>query len=343
MDRIDIGRFGEQDIREEVIAPILRELGYRTGTPNDIRREVTLRYPHDFLGRKKPASDPPIRGRADYLLDVDQRIRWTIEAKPAEPPLSEHDVEQAFTYARHPEIRAAYFCLCNGRELRVYATDASASAAPLTTITGIFDSIEAAKRLSALLGPDALKARFAIIAADTLPALGPGLSSFAQIIAGAVRFESVNVDLPFLRGFVITVTGGAIQRDPEVGLVFYLTSLAPNAAMQRLNERLGLARFEALANGDALSVDEAHPTTFSARFRVVLPRGERVLNMNTWQENELPFDIACNATVRGSGILVASHLTGRFDAEYSYTWSATPGDDQALQVNASGSFLLVLK
>jgi hypothetical protein len=32
---VDFSRFGECDVREEIISPLLRYLGYKTGTGND--------------------------------------------------------------------------------------------------------------------------------------------------------------------------------------------------------------------------------------------------------------------------------------------------------------------
>ena len=51
-------RMGEADVREEVLAPLVRSLGYRTGGEHDVIREQSLRYPKIFLGRKNPAKDP---------------------------------------------------------------------------------------------------------------------------------------------------------------------------------------------------------------------------------------------------------------------------------------------
>jgi predicted type IV restriction endonuclease len=157
----------EAAVREEIIAPILKKLGYRSNSANDIRYELNLRYPRDFLGHKKTATDPPIRGKADYVCNAGGRVAWTVEAKPSGPDFTIDDVEQAFTYARHPEVRATYFCLCNGREWRVYATDGSAEAPPLRTIDPR-DPKTATRDLESLLGPTALQSRFAAVAADSL-------------------------------------------------------------------------------------------------------------------------------------------------------------------------------
>lgn len=85
----------EAAVREEIIAPVLKELGYRSNSANDIRYELNLRYPRDFLGHKKPTTDPPIRGKADYVCYAGGRVAWTVEAKPSGPDFTIDDVEQA--------------------------------------------------------------------------------------------------------------------------------------------------------------------------------------------------------------------------------------------------------
>jgi predicted type IV restriction endonuclease len=93
----------EAAVREEIISPILRALHYSSNGENDVRYGLSLRYPHDVLGRKNPVSDRRIRGVADYLCRAGRTVPWIIEAKPAEP-ITDDDVEQAYSYAKHPEI-----------------------------------------------------------------------------------------------------------------------------------------------------------------------------------------------------------------------------------------------
>lgn len=66
---MNFDQMNEADIRAEVIDPLLRLLGYRSGTELNIERERMLRYPRMSLGRKKP-TDPEIRGRPDYILET---------------------------------------------------------------------------------------------------------------------------------------------------------------------------------------------------------------------------------------------------------------------------------
>ena len=71
-------RMNEADVREEILAPFIRELGYRMGTEHDVIREQSLRYPKIFLGRKNPNRDLELRGRADYILESSGRVRWVL-------------------------------------------------------------------------------------------------------------------------------------------------------------------------------------------------------------------------------------------------------------------------
>lgn len=105
-------RTSESDVREDVLVPLLSELGYRTGSQYDIRRELTLRYPKQSLGRKQHDRDPVLRGRADYILRVNGELSWMLEAKSPVGGIKADAIEQAWTYTTHPEVRAAYFVLC---------------------------------------------------------------------------------------------------------------------------------------------------------------------------------------------------------------------------------------
>ena len=104
--QLDFDQFNEADVREEVIAPLLRELGYRSGTEHDVIREQLLRYPRQVLGRKDRSKDPELRGKADYILEANHRIRWVIEAKAPGTSLTDDHIEQAWTYANHAEVQA---------------------------------------------------------------------------------------------------------------------------------------------------------------------------------------------------------------------------------------------
>jgi hypothetical protein len=332
----------EPAVREEIIAPILKALGYRSNSDNDIRYELNLRYPRDYLGHKKPDTDPPIRGKADYVCYAGKRVTWVVEAKSSESGITLDELEQAFTYARHPEVRAVYFCLCNGREWRVYATDGSAEAPPLRTIDPR-DPKTAARDLESLLGPAALQSRFAAVAADSLPPIGPGLLSFAQITGGFTAYDRCTPDLAPMRGLTLSVTGGAIQRLETGGLSVYWQARGPYAPIQRLLERLGLTRAEAFSPANALSDQAANPTAFEGAMSTVFPAGETMYDLAKHEDVVLPFAMNCRLKYRGTGVLTAGRFRGPFELHVLYEFNDQAGVARSSEFSAFGEFEFQLR
>jgi 16S rRNA G966 N2-methylase RsmD len=108
--------FKEDSVREVIILPILKELGY---TQENIVRSMTLQHPFLKIGSKKR----PINLIPDYTLKVENNFAWVLDAKaPNQKIINDDNVEQVYSYATHPEIRSNYFTLCNGLEFSVYRT-----------------------------------------------------------------------------------------------------------------------------------------------------------------------------------------------------------------------------
>jgi len=109
--------FKEDSVREELILPIIKSIGYSTKKPYKIIRSKALNHPFVSVGsaRKKITCIP------DYLFEVNEKYAWVLEAKgPNENILSGKHVEQAYSYAIHSEIRVPLFSLCNGKELVLF-------------------------------------------------------------------------------------------------------------------------------------------------------------------------------------------------------------------------------
>lgn len=108
--------FKEDSVREVIILPILKELGY---THENIVRSKTLQHPFLKIGSKKR----PINLVPDYAIKVENNFAWVLDAKaPNQKIINDDNVEQVYSYATHPEIRSNYFTLCNGLEFSVYRT-----------------------------------------------------------------------------------------------------------------------------------------------------------------------------------------------------------------------------
>lgn len=119
---LDDPTFKEDAVREEIIAPILRRAGYRPTGPLRVQRSQPLKHPFVMIGSKKhPVSIVP-----DYTLFHDDRALMILDAKkPSEEIVNSIHVEQAYSYAIHPEVRCEIYGLCNGRHLSVFHTGRS--------------------------------------------------------------------------------------------------------------------------------------------------------------------------------------------------------------------------
>ncbi|MFA6310102.1 MAG: hypothetical protein WCV99_01520 [Sterolibacterium sp.] len=110
---LDDPSFKEDSVREELVFPILKWLGYSASGEDKIVRSKALTHPYVYIGSKKH----PISIIPDYLLSTSGGETWILDAKaPDQNILKGKNPEQAFSYAIHPDIRAKYYALCNGRQ-----------------------------------------------------------------------------------------------------------------------------------------------------------------------------------------------------------------------------------
>ena len=121
---LDTQDFKEDSVREELILPILKNLGYKI---EQIIRSKSLQHPFLKIGSKKR----PVNLVPDYLLKVEENYAWVLDAKaPNELITTGEHIEQIYSYAIHPEIRTKFFALCNGREFVVFRLDSSTPETP---------------------------------------------------------------------------------------------------------------------------------------------------------------------------------------------------------------------
>jgi hypothetical protein len=108
--------FKEDSVREIIILPMLKELGY---AQENIIRSKTLQHPFLKIASKKRS----VNLIPDYVLKVGNNYAWVLEAKaPNQEIISDDNLEQAYSYAAHPEINSIYFALCNGLEFSLFKT-----------------------------------------------------------------------------------------------------------------------------------------------------------------------------------------------------------------------------
>lgn len=119
---LDDPQFKEDSVREVIIAPMLARLGYYPAGIARVIRSRALIHPFIYAGtRKQPVTMVP-----DYTLLYQDRPILILDAKrPSENILSIASVQQAYSYAIHPEIKCHHFALCNGKALVVFDVDHS--------------------------------------------------------------------------------------------------------------------------------------------------------------------------------------------------------------------------
>jgi hypothetical protein len=118
--QLESPNFKEDSVREEIVLPILHSLGYSSSGLNQIIRSRTLQHPFVNMGSTRHN----ITLIPDYLLAVSSKPAWILDAKAPEEEIgSGENVEQAYSYAIHPDIRVKIYALCNGREFIAFNID----------------------------------------------------------------------------------------------------------------------------------------------------------------------------------------------------------------------------
>ena len=266
------------------------------------------------MGKRKP-TDPPLEGKADYVCTVENKYRWILEAKAPDVPITIKEIEQAYTYAYHPAIRAIYFCLCNGREFRIYQTHLGPAAEPIYCTN--YDSLnENFQIIKNTLLPESIVRDWKAHSVDVGKPIGPGLRSLVKIMGGYIEYEKNSLNNPLLSGLLNTITGGSIYRDDKGCLACYILTMSSHSVFQKFNEKFDLHRMQMKSPDMSLSVDGDCPSVFESIRDVVLPRGENTIDITTGRMVVLPQDIPVRVHTKGKGILQNQDFSGEYDATF---------------------------
>ena len=322
-------QMNEADVRAEVIDPFLHALGYRTGTEDNILRErlLELRYPHIFLGRKKPGKDPSLRGKPDYICEVRGFARWPIEAKPPTDEIGQDDIEQAYTYAVHPEIRAPLFALCNGRTFVVFESSRGPDTKPLLDVS-YADLRERPFLLGNLLSPRAIRSRYPVLPVDLLRPLADGFGSRVKIMGGTSRYDEIETfieglpaglpppQLPntqLLRGMEHTITGDACYRTKDDGIVADIRMPKMHELLRQFAQQLNLEVNRYVCRDPAISETPERPNIFEFTTNVIIPAGAEMLDITTWNKVIAQMPVPISFYAEATGHFDGTRFAGRYD------------------------------
>jgi hypothetical protein len=306
----DFASMNETDVRETIVRPLIESLGYRHGADAYIRTEQTLRYGKAFLGRKKPNRDPDLVGRADYICGVVSFGRWVVEVKPPAEALTQETVEQAHTYAAHPEIAASHFLLTNGREFRLYET----SRLEFPAMEWNFqDTDDNSLRLYNLLSPAAFRARAKATMLDPGKPLGRGLGSRLGVIGGEILYEDYVADHPLFQessiaGLRLPVVGGCVNRTEDRRILGHVKVSKPAPLLFGGNDESSDA-YDYFSADEYISDDPEHPTIFQNLVSLVLPAG-REMNIPGLGKRPFPFEYSFSAFTEAVGYVANDKFAG---------------------------------
>jgi len=351
---LDLEGANETDVREEVVTPLLAALGYVRGTSNGIAREPSLRYERLFLGRKKN-TDPPLRGRADYVLSVMGAGRWVLEVKAPHEPIDIDVIEQAISYGRHPEVAASYAVVLNGRRLTVHYTTQRSTDPPVVDLP-IFDVATLAEQLIPLLSPAAIRRDCSCPRVDLARPLAPGLRSQAEVLRGEFVHKqfrwSSNVALPShatapleemshrLSGFRVAIIGGTVGRDASSRIRAKLKWSLPHDELLAFAMDKKLLDAEYIALNEDISTNPGQPTVFDVVGEIEVAAGEPVFNIAQWETVTagMPTNMRYNGTA--TGYISDYVFQGTVSATYYSDFPSVPF--LKLQMMMEGTFRIEL-
>ena len=158
-----------------------------------------------------------------------------------------------------------------------------------------------------------------------------GRGFMEKITNGSITYKSNTSNIRPLIGLKMAIIGGYIKRNDYGQLEVYIQTEIPFQPLQRLNERLGLNSMHLFSESDIVSEDSGNPTIFTSSTEHILPKGEMVLDLTTWQEVPFPMNYHVQTQTTASGHLKGKVFQGKFEAILTY-------HEAALQVGLNGDF-----
>ena len=330
--------------------PILSLLGYQRGTANDILRESPLKYPREFLGRKKK-TDPPLRGIPDYVLKVTGAGRWVLEVKAPNVEIGQNEIEQAITYARHPEVSATYAAVLNGRRIVIFHHSQRSEDDPVLDFN-IESPAIAAQKLTGVLSPPAIRRDCNPPKVDVGIPLAEGLRSSAEIRGGNIGYSDYqwnsSHELPSefaaqqeevrrgMLGYRTDITGGKVWRGADDRIRATLEWSMPHIDLLQFARDKKLQEVEYVALSGYLSSDPGDPTLFDIIGDVRIEEGEPVFDIFRWETEYAGTEVRMTYRGQAAGYVEGFLFRGAFQSEYECAYPIVP--DLKISMNVVGHF-----
>jgi len=209
-------------------------------------RSKSLTHPFIYAGTRKV----PVTLIPDYTLLSAQTTLLVLDAKrPTEDVLSKANVQQAYSYAIHPEIKSQNFALCNGKMLVIFSIDNNQPllAVPFAEYESRWSEIE--KFFSPRYLKDPMLRKFAPDFGDALARLGLAENARITLLPAKLNlFARLNDDTMTATSNVLFADRPhCVSFDFNVGLLPNILAGLPAQLADLFNEALRRAPFQAAA------------------------------------------------------------------------------------------------
>jgi hypothetical protein len=242
--------------------------------------------------------------------------------KPPSEDISQDVVEQAHTYAMHPEIAASFFLVTNGRRFRLYETAKLEQPALEWNFEDQDDNL---LRLLNVLSPEAFRKRARANLVDPGKPLGKGLASKLRIIGGQITYEEHTGNHPMLpadtlNGLSLPVTGGLVTRVGDKRILGNLL-MAKATPLVQVNAVMGISDdYDFFSAAEYISNDPEHPTIFQNMLINTTPAG-KVITLPGVGRVIMPLTMSCRAFTEAVGFVREDKFVGTMRLQYDFTFS----------------------
>jgi len=148
--------------------------------------------------------------------------------------------------------------------------------------------------------------------------IGPGLGPIVEITSGSITYHSNTLSFRPLEELKTSIIGGYVKRTDSGKLEAYIQTDVQVQSLQRLNEKLGLDSMHLFSENDTISEESDNPVIFTSSTSHILPQGENILNLSTWQEAPFPITVHVQTETTASGHLKGKIFQGQFEAVFTY-------------------------
>lgn len=353
----ELEAYNEADVREEFAAPFIKLLGYEKGSGNDVLREQNLRYPHAFLGHKAPGRDPALRGRADYILSVRGIARWILETKAPDTSISDDHVEQAITYARHPEVSAVYVAVMNGREFRLYSAQKSADEGPRLVLSSC-DPISLHENLEGTLSPESIRRDWSPRRIDTNRPLAKGYYASEEIVGGTLHYsgcewdcdpvlyprikESMDESAKLIRSCNLSISDGRVWRNETGRIIANIRWAYPHKKMHDIPifEQINDVNYVCLSQD--ISLDSEEPTAFDGFGEYFISQGDLIFDLKKLENIDSPIPMSIEVRSSATGFMRGRSFLGDFQSEQILLFTVS-GLEQPIYMQSHGQFEIKIR